>query len=240
MIQEKPVAIHQPSFFPWLGFFDKIIRSEIFVILDDVQFPKKGGYWANRVKIIIAGRDEWLTMPVVRSYSGLRKINEMEIDNSGKWNEKALKTIEINYHKAPFFNQIFPVLNDLFSNVENNLCNYNMKVINTLCNILEISTEKFILSSKIKKDGKGTDLLISIVKSLGKNSYMCGGGASKYQEDEKFIVNGIKLIYQNFRHPVYRQFNTVSFIPGLSVVDMLMNCGIEESRKLINAEFSAN
>lgn len=228
------VAIHQPSFFPWLGFFNKIIRSDIFVILDDVQYPKKGGYWANRVKIIIGGKDQWLTMPVVRAYSGVRKINEMLIDNSEKWNQKALKTIEINYHRAPFFNEIFPVINNLLNEIPDNLCQFNMKVIQTFCSLLELGTDHFVLSSSIEKNGKGTDLLISIIKALGKKNYMCGGGASKYQEDEKFKKNGIKLIYQDFKHPVYRQFNTTNFIPGLSIIDALMNCGTQKTTQLIN------
>ncbi|HMT10176.1 MAG TPA: WbqC family protein, partial [Ignavibacteria bacterium] len=88
----KIAAIHQPSFFPWLGFFNKIVRSDVFVILDNVQFPKTGGYWANRVKLVVGGKGEWVTMPINRSYSGTKNINEIEIDKSRSWNQKMLKS----------------------------------------------------------------------------------------------------------------------------------------------------
>jgi hypothetical protein len=227
-------AIHQPSFFPWLGFFNKIVRSDVFVVLDNVQFPKTGGYWANRVKFVISGKGEWITMPINRNYSGTKNINEIEIDNTRNWNEKALKSIEVNYKKAPYFDEMFPIAKKLLSEPGNNLLEFNLLIINTICGLLGIDTSHFRIASQIETDGAATDLLISIVKQTGCNVYMCGGGATKYQEDEKFSVNGIKLIYQNFKHPVYTQFNTNEFIPGLSVIDALMNCGVEETKKLIN------
>ncbi len=227
-------AIHQPSFFPWLGFFNKIVRSDVFVILDNVQFPKTGGYWANRVKITISGKAEWITMPINRNYSGTKNINEIEIDNTRNWNVKVLKTIEVNYKKAPFYSEIFPIIENLLTKPGSDLTEFNLQIINTLCALLGINSSHFIKSSSIETTGSATDLLISIVKQTGCNVYMCGGGASKYQEDEKYESNGITLIYQNFKHPVYPQFNTQEFTPGLSVLDALMNCGFEGARKLIN------
>ena len=73
----RVVAIHQPNFFPWLGYFDKIARSDVFIFLDDVQFPKTGGVWSNRVKILIGGEARWSTAPIDRSFTGTRKICEM-------------------------------------------------------------------------------------------------------------------------------------------------------------------
>jgi hypothetical protein len=230
----KIAAIHQPSFFPWLGFFNKISRSDVFVILDSVQFPKTGGYWANRVKIIISNTDNWITVPIVRTYSGTKLINEIQIDNSKKWNVKMLKTIEVNYKKAPFFEQIFPVIYNLLIEPKNNLCENNIFIINKLSEILNIRNSHFVLSSGLNVQSKATDMLIEITKKVNCNAYMCGAGASKYQEDEKFELNGIKLIYQNFVHPNYVQFNTEKFIQGLSIIDVLMNCGTEKTAQLIN------
>lgn len=229
----KIAAIHQPSFFPWLGFFNKIVRSDVFVILDNVQFPKTGGYWANRVKIIISGKAEWVTMPINRSYSGTKNINEIEIDNSRNWNEKTLKSIEVNYKKAPYYDEIFPVVHNLLNDPGNDLTQFNLVIIYTLCRLLGINNSHFVTGSSIETSGNSTDLLISIVKQTGCNVYMCGGGASKYQEDEKFEASGITLLYQDFKHPVYPQFNTNEFISGLSIMDTLMNCGITETKKLI-------
>jgi hypothetical protein len=226
-------AIHQPSFLPWLGFFNKIAASSKFVILDNVQFPKTGGYWANRVKIIISGKAEWITMPINRNYSGTKNINEIEIDNSKNWNTKILKSIEINYKKARFFDEVFPLLNEMLGNPGNSLIDLNLKIIYKLCSLLQIKTDHIIKASEITTEGNSTDLLISIIKQTGTHSYMCGGGATKYQEDHKFEEAGIKLIYQNFKHPVYQQFNSTEFQPGLSVIDAIMNCGYAKTRNLI-------
>src|SRR5260221_8177357 len=113
MPESKIVAIHQPTFFSWLGFYDKILRSDIFVLLDSVQFPKTGGFWVNRTKVLISGSEHWLTIPVNRNYTGMRNINEMEINNSSPWQEKTIKTIDINYRKAPHFDEVFPIISNL-------------------------------------------------------------------------------------------------------------------------------
>lgn len=229
----KIAAIHQPSFFPWLGFFNKIVRSDVFVILDNVQFPKTGGYWANRVKLIVGGKGEWVTMPINRSYSGTRNINEIEIDNSRNWNQKMLKSISVNYGKAKYFEEIYPIASSLLESPGTDLTQFNLKVIHEFCTMLKIDTSHFRRGSDMNVSGTSTDLLISIVTETGCNAYMCGGGASKYQEDEKFAQNNIELIYQNFKHPVYDQFNTKEFVAGLSILDTLMNCGAEKTSELI-------
>ena len=99
----KIVAIHQPNFFPWLGFFNKIVKSDYFVLLDDVQMPKKGGTWTNRVPLIISGKKNWLTIPIDRSYSGTMPINKVKIKNELNWRDKMLKTLYISYKKHPYF-----------------------------------------------------------------------------------------------------------------------------------------
>jgi hypothetical protein len=232
----KIAAIHQPSFFPWLGFFNKIVRSDVFVILDNVQFPKTGGYWANRVKLVVGGKGEWVTMPINRSYSGTKNINEIEIDNSRSWNQKMLKSISVNYSKAKYFEEIYPVAEALLQSPGADLTEFNLRVIHEFCRLLNIDTSHFKRGSAMNVSGTSTDLLVSIVTETGCNAYMCGGGASKYQEDEKFAGNNIELIYQNFKHPVYEQFNTSEFVPGLSVLDALMNCGAEKTYELIKGE----
>lgn len=219
-----------------MGFFDKIVRSDIFVILDSVQFPKTGGFWANRVKVIIGGEPKWITMPIIRAYSGTRLISEIEIDHSGNWNGKILRTIEVNYKKADHFPEIFPLIEKLLNNKETNLSRFNLVIINSLCSLLGIDTSKFMLSSALKTKGNATELLISILRLIKADAYMCGGGAQKYQEDVLFSKNNIELIYQSFSHPVYRQFNSAEFVPGLSIIDALLNCGVKATRNLLNLQ----
>src|SRR5437660_1563044 len=142
MSRNKIVAIHQPTFFPWLGFFNKLARADLFIVLDSVQFPKKGGTWANRVKLLIGGKAAWVTMPVVRNYHGVRTYTEMLIDNTSAWREKLLKTIRTNYNRAPFFEEVSPLLEALINNPTDRLTDYNLSAITSLARIVRIDVSK--------------------------------------------------------------------------------------------------
>lgn len=236
MSERKVVAIHQPNFFPWLGYFDKITQSDLFIIMDNVQFPKKGGVWSNRVQLIVNGQAAWVTMPVVRAYHGTRRISEIQINNTPPWRAKLLKTIQMNYSRAPFFEAVFPWLSELVNNPTDQLVAYNLSAIRSLMKALKLDTSRLILGSSLEVRGKATNLLISMVRAVGGTAYLSGGGAAGYQEDEKFLAAGIELIYQNFQHPVYPQASTAEFVPGLSIVDALMHCGFEATRVLLQPD----
>ncbi len=239
MPEARLVAIHQPNFLPWLGFFDKIVRSDVFVLLDDVQFPKKGGTWTNRVQVAVAENPSWLTVPIVRSYHGTQLVREIRINDATPWREKLLETIRHNYVCAPFFRDVFPVLEDIVHHQTETLADYNIHGVLELVRPLGLAHREIRRSSELAAAGHGTDRLISITKAVGGSTYLCGGGASGYQEDEKFAEAGLGLVYQSFDHPTYPQ-GSPSFIPGLSVVDSAMNCGFEGVRSLIGRERSAN
>ena len=235
MSEHKVVAIHQPTFFPWLGYFNKIDRCDQFVVLDSVQFSKKGGTWGNRVKLLINGEPRWVTMPVERNYHGVRNYAEMRIDNSTPWRDKLRETLRVNYRAATHFSEVFPPLEELISNSTTSLTDYNLSAILYLARALGINVSKIVMASALKAEGSGTDLLVSIAKGTGGTAYLCGGGASGYQEDEKFAAAGLNLIYQEFKHPRYEQVNSQEFVPGLSVIDALMNCGFERTAALIHS-----
>ena len=234
-MDKKLVAIHQPNFFPWLGFFNKISVCDVFIILDQVQFSKTGGNWSNRVRIAIGGHLAWLTAPVVRSYHGVRRIADMQINNSSPWRQKMLKTLQMAYSHAPYFREIFPFLEPLVNHQTDNLAAYNIAAIRSIGERLQIPKGRLVLGSTLGTEGKATDLLIAMVKAVGGTSYLCGGGAEGYQENGKFPDNGIELRYQNFVHPTYPQINAPGFTPGLSIVDVLMNCGFETTAQLMAA-----
>ena len=238
MNKDKIVGIHQPNFFPWLGYFNKIFKSDIFVILDDVQFPKKGGSWSNRVKIIISGKSNWLTAPIVRNYSGVKNINEMEFNNSAKWKEKISKTIEVNYKKAPFYFEVEEFIMNLILNSENNISKYNLKLIFHICKVLDIDFKKIILSSNISHKGASNELLVSIIKELKANIYLSGDGANEYLDKIIFQQSNISVKYLNYKQMNYDQYNSNKFISGLSIIDVLMNLGFEKSKKLLIQEAS--
>lgn len=229
------VAIHQPNFLPWLGYFDKIARADKFVLLDSVQFAKTGGTWSNRVQLLVAGRAAWVTMPIVRSYHGVRTYREMEIGDA-TWRTKLLKTIQLNYAAAPHFASIYPTLAAIFAAPTNRLAQFNETAIRTLCDGLALDSSNMVRSSELKVTGAATDLLVAIVQAVGGTAYLAGGQAAAYQEDAKFAAAGLELVYQNFQHPPYAQMNSQSFVAGLSIVDALMNCGWQGTRELLQKQ----
>ena len=230
----KTVAIHQPNFFPWLGYFDKIARADIFLFFDDVQFPKKGGVWSNRVKLLISGEARWVTAAIDRSYHGTRQIREMNFLDKNPWRTKMLKSIEANYRRHPFYVETMSVIEPLILNSEANIAEYNINAVLQICQNLGINTAKIQRSSEFSANGHSNELLCSLTNLSGGDTYMCGGGAEGYQEDEFFEKRGIELIYQNFQHPAYPQHNSNEFISGLSIIDTLMNLGVEQTRNLFN------
>lgn len=229
---KKIVAIHQPNFFPWLGYFNKIAWADAFVLLDNVQFPKTGGTWINRVRLMVNGQGRWVTVPIVRSYHGLRLIREMKI-NGTSWRASVLQTIRSAYGRASHFKAVFPFLAELINTPTDDLAEYNLTAIRALTRALDIDPAKLVVGSTLNVEGKATGLLIAMVRALGGTAYLCGGGATGYQEDENFRTAGVELIYQDFRHPVYRQGKTNEFTPGLSIIDALMHCGFDETRELV-------
>ena len=230
-------AIHQPNFFPWLGYFNKIARADVFILLDDAQYQKTGGTWTNRVQIRAGERALWLTAPVDRSYSGTRAINEIQFSpRESDWREKMLKTIQQNYSRARHFGEIAPQLEPLLAYKTDSLCSYNVNAVLGICQLLGLPASKFRVSSSLDVNETATERLVSLSKAVGARAYMCGGGADGYQQDDKFEAAGLRLEYQNFKHPVYVQHGGGLFVPGLSIIDSLMNCGVRGVRDLLDIQ----
>jgi hypothetical protein len=228
------VAIHQPNFFPWLGYFQKIAKCDVFIFLDDVQFPRSGaGVNANRVKMLVSGEARWVTASIDRKFKGSRNINQMLFNDTVLWREKILKTIETNYKKTKYFDEIFPFLNALISNPESNVSQYNSSTVLGLSGKLGINSNKFYWSSKLAHGGNSNELLASLTKAVGGESYLTGKGASAYLDGNIYKVAGIQLIHQNFQHPEYVQYNSSEFVAGLSIVDALMNIGFQNVTELL-------
>ena len=229
----KVVAIHQPNFFPWLGYFDKLARADVFIIMDNAQFPKTGGSWSNRVRLAIGGEARWVTMPIIRSYHGLRTCREMEINDKAPWRSTFPKTLRANYGRAPHFDDALALVEQLLAEPTTNLTEFNLTAIRTIAARLELDTDKIVIGTELDTEGRASDLLISMVKAIGGSAYLCGGGAAGYQEDHQFAAAGLDLIYQDFRHPVYVQAGHDRFIPGLSILDALMNIGFAGTSALL-------
>lgn len=232
-MRSRVVAIHQPNFLPWLGFFDKLSRADVFVLLDDVQFAKKGGTWTNRVQILVSGEPAWITVPVDRSYHGTRTIQEMHIDGSGAWRRRIIETIRQNYSRAAHFSQVQPVVEEILALETRSLCEFNIAGIRLLLDLMGLPSEHMVRSSTLGVSGRASELLAAITAAVGGETYLCGGGAAEYQEDEVFEDAGIRVLYQDFKDPRYPQRGTSGFVTGLSVVDALMNCGSAGTRDIL-------
>lgn len=231
--KNKVVSIHQPNFFPWLGYFDKIARADIFLFLDNVQYPKKGGTWSNRVKLLISEQARWVTAAIDRNYSGTREIREMHFLANEDWRGKMLKGLEMNYRSHPFYSDTMSVIEPLILNTESNIAEYNINAVTEIAQKIGLDIKKLKRSSSFSAEGSSNELLCSLTMQVGGNIYMCGGGADDYQSDAVFEENEILLRYQKFKHPTYSQIGHSEFIPGLSVIDAAMNLGWSEIKNLL-------
>jgi hypothetical protein len=201
------VSIHQPTYLPWLGFFNKIISSEKFVFLDDVQYEKNG--YQNRNKIRTHEGDIWLTVPVKTKSTTLLK--NVEIDYSFDWIKKHTKSIELNYSKTRFFNNYWDELKKIYNKKHYNLITLNIDIINFLINKLNIKTE-IIFSSNLKIYEKGSDRILKICKELNADTYISGIGGKAY----------LNQIFEPFHS-------------NMAVIDLLFNEG-DNAEKIIKKQ----
>ncbi|MFC2087476.1 WbqC family protein [Bacteroidota bacterium] len=216
------VAIHQPNFIPWIGYFYKIFNSDIFVLLDDVQYTKNS--YINRNKIKTPQGAQWLTIPVLKSGKFGQTIHETMIANPEKSISTVLKSIEQNYKKAPYFSGFFEEFSNLLALHNYNLADLNTALIKWMVNIFGIQT-KIVHSSELENiKGNSTGRLISICRHFNAGVYFSGFGGSNYQEENEFKEAGIKLRVTDFNYPEYRQL-WGDFIPNLSALDLLFNTG---------------
>ena len=227
------VSIHQPNYLPWLGYFNKISRSDIFVIFDDVQFPKgKTGFFGNRNKIKTNTGDMWLTVPVL-DRSQYKKFNEIKINYDG-WNHKHLVNIKNFYKKTPFFNLYYDDLENIILKEYDTISDLSTSLIKYFLIQLDIDTE-VVLSSTICKDSnlQGIDKIFYILESFPTDKYLTsdGPGSMRYINEEDFKEKNIELVWQKFHHPTYTQ-RFGEFKSHLSIIDLLFNYG-DESRGYI-------
>lgn len=235
-MSRRLVAIHQPNFFPWLGFFDKIARADVFVVLDHVQFPKsRDGNWTNRVKMDVYGTAAWVTVPLVRGYEGLRRIDEMQIDGSTPWRRKLLRSLQDSYGRAAHFRDVFPAITELVNFPADLVAEYNLNAITAVATALGLPIAHLVRSSTLAVSGGKTDLLVEIVRAVGGDTYLAGGGASGYQDDDLLAASGLDVVYQSFVHPIYPQRGGAPFVPGLSVLDVLFHCGFAGAAQVLAA-----
>jgi hypothetical protein len=224
------ISIFQPTYLPWLGFFKAIDLADKFVFLDDVQFEKHS--WQSRNRIKTANGELMMTVPIIRNFPQL--INEVKINYAQDWVRSHLKSIQMNYCKAPFFSEVFPRLESIYNQRTEKILDLNINIIKDICDFLEIKTE-FIISSdlgvaKFHKNEK----IAAILEKLGATQYFYAPGSAEYMKAGAALYKkiGVELISLKLEHPVYPQLHG-KFISYLSIIDLLFNCGKEESVKIL-------
>ena len=221
------VAIHQPQYLPWLGYFDKIIKADAFCYLDNVQYKKNE--WQNRNRIKTAQGRQWLTVPV--SYRFPQKINEVKINKTTNWQRKHLQAMVTNYSKAPFYMEYIGFFEEVYSKGWEWISELNVYLIDRMLEMLNTKAKQTVLASTLSLSDDPTDRLIDICKALGGDTYLSGQDGAKYMDLERFKENGIEVIVQDFIHPEYPQLFG-GFVSHLSIVDLLFNCGPETLERI--------
>jgi len=224
MDNQVTVAIHQPNFMPWLGYFYKIWQSDTFIFLDDVQFIKTGSSYTNRVSINISGKSSYLTIPIKRG-SGVQQINETEVLNQ-KWKKKFIGTLQANYAKTPYFNENREFIFELINFEADNLADYNINFIVAISKKLNFNTT-FKNSSDFHIKTESTQRLIELIQGVNGSNYLSGEGGDNYQEHQQYKDNEITLLYNKMPNFTYNQPKADSFIGGLSIIDAVFNIGFE-------------
>lgn len=233
----KIVAIHQPNFFPWLGYFHKLRHADAFVVLDHVQFPKTGaGTWINRVKMLIAGEGRWVTASLDRNFHGTRTIREMRLSEDKTWITKSLASIRQSYLKSPHFATVFPLVESVLARSDDGLAEMNLHGIRSLCQCAGLPLPEMRLSSQMDAQGASNELLIDLIKKVGGTHYLCGAvaaSASGYHDEDAFAREGITVVHQHFQHPAYSHPAKNGFEKGMSMVDALFHAGPAATLELL-------
>jgi hypothetical protein len=231
----RVVAIHQPNFFPWLGYFDKLARADTFVLLDGVQFARRhggGGNWVNRVRVLVAGVASWITAPVKRANIPLQSIAELEIADDMPWRAQLLRTLKVQYSRASHFAEAMDLITPLVQYPAGRLSEFNCHAIGVLAKALDVVPPALVRQTELGVSGHSNDLLVDVVKAVKGATYLSGDGADGYLKAEVFEQAGIRLAFQHFQQPEYPQ-GTKAFVAGLSIIDVLMHCGVARARELV-------
>ena len=215
------VSIHQPEHLPWLGFFHKMIMSDVFVLLDNVQYRKN--YFQNRNRIRTKDGFVWLTVPVVSKGRSDQTIREVKIDNSRRWAQKHWKSICFNYSGSEYFGSFSGILSEIYKRPWESLSELNIEIIRKISGAVGIKSEMMV-SSEMGVSGKSTDLLLDICKKLDADTYLSGRFGIEYLDESKFKKSGVAVKYHEFEHPEYKQVFE-PFVPNMSAIDLIFNCG---------------
>jgi hypothetical protein len=216
------LSANQPYFAPFPGFFYKAWRSDLFVLLDDAQFPQ-GTTWISRNRFKNHQGAFWVTVPVWKKGLGLQRIRQVRICHEGRWAKKRLESLKTAYSKAPYLSEHLYFLEEMFSDQHDKLMGLNLAVIDYLMRALTIKT-KLVLLSELNVSSTGNRRLVDICTQLGASQFLAQTPAKKFLDEQSFQDAGIEITYINPPVPIYPQLWGI-FIANLSAFDLILNCG---------------
>jgi len=225
LISKKTISAHQPAYLPWMGYFHKIINSDIFIVMDSVQYEKNS--FINRNKINTPNGDIWLTVPVLTKDYKTKQLKDLEIQNNIKWKQKHVDSIFFNYKKTQYFKYYYPVIKDMYQISHNNLGDLLKHQLKVLLNLLEIDT-KIVYLSDLNINSSKQELIKDMCLSTDSNEFIFGSQGKNYAEKNYFDKNNISIKFQETKP------NTNL----LSVLDIIFNKGVKNLKKQINESFS--
>jgi hypothetical protein len=225
------VAIHQPNYLPWLAYFRKLISSDIFVFFDNVQMPG-GKSFVSRVSINISGKQHWLSVPISSKGEGVL-LKDSTISGHS-WRSKHIRTLKLSYSYSKWSYIIDDYLVPVYSKDYVNIADFNISLIRAILNILEVNSVKLIRASEMEGVGAGAKSIYKILELLDADTYLTGNGKGTQKSIE---INKLDLINVNLKYVSLEnlKYSTVrhKFIPGLSIIDALLNSGPTVTRDLL-------
>ena len=211
------VAIIQPSYFPWRGFFSIMSSVDTFVFFDDVQYTRRD--WRNRNKFEINGEVSWLTVPI-KSHDRTSRINQIEMNNITDWQDLHLKTFSHSYAKAPFFDDAYDLFSEIRNCDQNSISEMTIQTCKSIAKYLDFET-KFVTSSSLRIEADTPSKRLALITSeLGGQIYLTGPTASDYLEQFEFTNRHIEVIFKSHDYVSYPRANRQP-LDGLSILDLI-------------------
>ena len=229
---KRILVAHQPNYWPYPGLLAKIACADVFIYMSSVQLNTRS--WQTRNLIKSATGTQYFNVPVITKDRRYQLIKDVEVYCEDKWQEKFIRAIKTCYSRAPYFKKYFPILQEIYSKNWLKLNELNICITNFLLNELNIKPAIFY-DTDFKFSAHKTDLLVQMCKELDCNFFLSNKGSVAYVEIEKFNKNNIDHMYMDWICPKYPQLFG-DFIPNLSILDMLFNCGPEYTEEVVKDE----
>ncbi len=217
--------MHQPDYLPWLGYFNKIVVSDIFIFYDTAFYSRDGFHNRNKIKIPNGGQT-YLTVPIGHTEL-FKRLKDVSLPNDTRWAKKHWRSLEVYYQRAPYWKDYSPFFNNLYANISIivTLADLNIRIIEYISKILNLKAKFYRASDfEVNSELRSTDAILDIIKNVGTTKFLSGPSGKKYIERDKFEKASVELSFQNFHPREYRQLFP-PFIPGLTVLDLLFNEG---------------